>query len=66
MSFYTYQPLQQPILPNTLFLISELFSYKLAYSFFLPNRAMSQSLRRREKKQLVTLWLANVTQVLSL
>ena len=62
MSFYTYQPLQQLILPNTLFLKSELFSYKLsaishqlsasfsaisqlisyqlAYSLFLPNRAI--------------------------
>jgi len=27
MSFYTYQLLQQLILPNILFLISELFSY---------------------------------------
>jgi len=30
MSFYTYQPLQQLILPNIYFLISKFFSYKLS------------------------------------
>jgi len=49
MSFYMYQSLQQLILPNTLFLISKLFSYKLGfksstivrltYNLFLPNIA---------------------------